>query len=176
MRYSAYIVAGLRTGIVSPSFPTAQTHTPFTHFTDQQQHLTPEQDRRSEQEFQHAMEIIGRYMGPDDKLVMKRRLLAGGVIRQDCNVMMAVPTEDDQAMVGTLHDEPGLAVVDTAWNKTVHGRQWREEMEQVLLQMDERLWPRQVPATGTIHGLGGGSQVKHKYIFPIAINESRAEF
>ena len=78
-------------------------------------------------------------------------------------------TAESAAMVGTVQDYPGLAVVDTACNKTVHGRPWREHMEESLLQIDPRLRPRMLPATGTIHGIGARCKVKHKYVFPIGI-------
>ena len=33
VRYAAYLVAGLRHGLVCPAFPTAQPHAPYTTFT-----------------------------------------------------------------------------------------------------------------------------------------------
>ena len=38
-----------------------------------------------------------------------------------------------------------------------------------MLKIDERLRPKMFRAHGTIHGIGGGCEIKHKVVFPIAI-------
>ena len=87
VRYAAYLVAGFRHGLVCPAFPTAQPHAPYTTFKDHQKPTS--QFTAEEEDFKSVMETLGKYLGPEDRLFVKRRLPDGETSRQDCSVMTA---------------------------------------------------------------------------------------
>ena len=73
------------------------------------------------------------------------------------SVMMVETKVDNDmtcsAFLGTIDDQPGLAVLDTACDKSMHGCQWRERFE---LELAERgLTVTRKESTGTFSGVGG---------------------
>ena len=53
----------------------------------------------------------------------------------ECSVMMVNDVAKAEAIyIGTDEDPPGLAIVDTACSRTMHGRPWRERYEAALAE------------------------------------------
>ena len=65
----------------------------------------------------------------------------------------ALAVESSEAYLGATEETAGLGIVDTACNKTVHGRRWREHMERKLAE--HGLFPVFRASAGKINGIGG---------------------
>ena len=61
----------------------------------------------------------------------------------------------DAYVINDGDDPPGVAVIDTACNRAVHGRKWRERAEESL--QEKGLSMIMLPKTGRFTGVGGGT-------------------
>ncbi len=87
----------------------------------------------------------------------------------NCSVMMTEDQYDDSLNVYTCTDDdpPGLAVLDTACRKTMHGTPWRERV-QPLFEARE-LKARFSEGVGSFSGVGGSAQSVYEVEFPVGI-------
>ena len=70
-------------------------------------------------------------------------------------------------LVTTSSDPPGMAGLDTCCNAAVHGRRWRERMEQALREHGLDVVCR--PRKGKFSGIGGAETTNMEYTFPVGI-------
>ena len=98
------------------------------------------------------------------------RYADGTVQRQECSVMM-LTCDDDQSVSEAYRlddgDLPGLAVLDTACARTVHGRAWREAFEGAVLPIGLILDVK--PCRQKFVGVGGDTMSTSLVTFPVGI-------
>ena len=85
----------------------------------------------------------------------------------ECEVMMTVLPEEEESYALSADDPPGLAILDSGCTRTMHGKDWADQMEQGLLA--NGLSSAKRSKDQTFRGIGGKIQSKHVRIFPVGI-------
>ena len=84
----------------------------------------------------------------------------------ECEVMMTVSPEEESYAL-SADDPPGLAILDSGCARTMHGKDWADQMEQGLLA--NGLSSAKRSKDQMFRGIGGKIQSKHVRIFPVGI-------
>ena len=96
-----------------------------------------------------------------------------------CDVMMVdeeeaeAPDLNDETLMLTKDDPPGLAILDSGCTKTMHGSQWAQRFEEALAEYNKR--PIILEKTPKFHGVGGETISTTVKIFPIGIGGNDGE-
>ena len=96
-----------------------------------------------------------------------------------CDVMMVdeeeaeAPDLNDESLMLTEDDPPGLAILDSGCTKTMHGSQWAQRFEEALAEYNKR--PIILEKTQKFHGVGGETISTMVKIFPIGIGGNDGE-
>jgi hypothetical protein len=95
--------------------------------------------------------------------------------QQECPVMVTAAadevsdedSETPEAFVVDPDEEPGLAILDTACSRTIHGEVWRKKFEEALSARN--LQPSVKAKTQVFRGVGGKITSKEVATFPVGV-------